>query len=168
MLPDFYAACEYWFLNIENPDGLLRNHEVWCNLYKHKKELDCLRSPHLYKEHAIRNNVSCVGEEDRKQLISKWFVTNAIYTSCHDLISKVLQFDVDGDKSLVIADEKYIEVAKRSMEGIVPLYYNMRKSEPKELNSKNIYDGLNAAFTGGNIGIYSNNISKNMEFRYFH
>ena len=46
------------------------------------------------------------------------------------------------------------------MNGIVPLYYNMRKAEPTQLNNKNIYAGLNAAFTGGNIGIYSNNISK--------
>ena len=46
------------------------------------------------------------------------------------------------------------------MNGIVPLYYNMRKAEPRLLNSKSIYEGLNAAFTGGNIGVYSNNISK--------
>lgn len=36
----------------------------------------------------------------------------------------------------------------------------MRKAEPVQLNSESIYNGLNAAFTGGNIGIYSNNISK--------
>ena len=28
------------------------------------------------------------------------------------------------------------------------------------LNNETIYNGLNAAFIGGNIGIYSNNISK--------
>ena len=36
----------------------------------------------------------------------------------------------------------------------------MRKAEPRILNNQSIYEGLNAAFTGGNIGIYSNNISK--------
>ena len=36
----------------------------------------------------------------------------------------------------------------------------MRKAEPKILNNENIYNGLNAAFTGGNIGLYSNDISK--------
>lgn len=36
----------------------------------------------------------------------------------------------------------------------------MRKASPSILNNENIYNGLNAAFTGGNIGIYSNNISK--------
>lgn len=67
---------------------------------------------------------------------------------------------VDGDKSLVVADRDFIRIAERNMNGIVPLYYNMRKAEPMELNNKNIYSGLNAAFTHGNIGIYSNNISK--------
>lgn len=33
LLPDFYAACEYWFLHKENPDGLLNDGEVYCNLY---------------------------------------------------------------------------------------------------------------------------------------
>lgn len=28
------------------------------------------------------------------------------------------------------------------------------------INNENIYNGLNAAFTGGNIGLYSNDISK--------
>jgi hypothetical protein len=76
------------------------------------------------------------------------------------LISKILQFDVDGDKSLVVADDSIIDVAKKSMNDIVPLYYNMRKASPIQLNNQTIYDGLNAAFIGGNIGIYSNNISK--------
>lgn len=160
LLPDFYAACEFWFLHNDNPAGLLEDKEVWCNLFKNKKELDCLRSPHLYKEHAVRSNVASVGSDERKIAISKWFNTNAIYTSCHDLISKVLQFDVDGDHSLVIGDEKIVDIAKRSMNGVVPLYYNMRKAEPTELNTRNVYAGLNAAFTGSNIGQYSNNITK--------
>lgn len=160
LLPDFYASCEYWFLGNENPDGLLSGQEVWCDLFKNRNELDCLRSPHLYKEHAIRENVANTGDDLRKERISKWFTTKAIYTSCHDLISKVLQFDVDGDHSLVIGDKKFVEIAKKCMTGIVPLYYNMRKAEPTELNNTNIYNGLNAAFTGSNIGQYSNNITK--------
>lgn len=160
ILPDFYAACEYWFLNIQNPDGLLKDGQVWCSLFKHRKELDCLRSPHLYKEHAVRENTACTSTSDRKELLSKWFCTQAIYTSCHDLISKMLQFDVDGDHSLVIGDKKIVEIAKRTMQNIVPLYYNMKKAKPTELNNKNIYNGLIAAFTGSNIGQYSNNITK--------
>ena len=46
------------------------------------------------------------------------------------------------------------------MQGLVPLYYNMRKAAPAIINNDNIYNGLVAAFTGGNIGMYSNDISK--------
>lgn len=46
------------------------------------------------------------------------------------------------------------------MEGIVPLYYNMKKAGSGPINAEALYNGLTAAFTGGNIGIYSNNISK--------
>lgn len=160
LLPDFYAACEYWFMENKNPDGLLDDKEVFCWLFRKAEELDCLRSPHLYKEHAVRNNLAWNGNKEKQEHIREWFDTDAIYTSCKDLISKILQFDVDGDKSLVVADKNIVNVAKNSMKGIVPLYYNMRKASPIQLNNKTIYDGLNAAFVGGNIGIYSNNISK--------
>lgn len=160
LLPDFYAACEYWFNHEENPKGLLDDKEVFCWLFRKYEKLDCLRSPHLYKEHAIRFNIANKVHKDRVAKIREWFTTNGIYTSTHDLISKILQFDVDGDKSLVVADPDFVKIAERNMNKVVPLYYNMRKAEPKLLNSENIYDGLNAAFTGGNIGIYSNNISK--------
>lgn len=118
LLPDFYAACEYWFMGIENPKGLLNDGEVFCWLFRNDDELDCLRSPHLYREHPIRKNMAydenkilkqkvaeynnqCnvkelrqISKETERQLkIRRWFSTDAIYTSCHDLISKVLQFD---------------------------------------------------------------------------
>ena len=171
LLPDFYAACQYWFMDIKNPKGLLADGEVFCWLFRKDEKLDCLRSPHLYKEHAVRKNVACIYDKDknmdinfekkkRQEMIREWFGTDAIYTSCHDLISKILQFDVDGDKSLVVADETIVSIAERNMNGIVPLYYNMKKASPIQLNNQTIYDGLNAAFVGGNIGIYSNNISK--------
>ncbi len=160
LLPDYYAACEYWFAHIENPVGLLNDHEVYCRLFRHSEELDCLRSPHLYKEHAIRLNTANEIYGERAAQIGEWFLTNAVYTSTHDLISKILQFDVDGDKSLVVADQDFIRIAKRNMNDTVPLYYNMRKSEPTMLNSKTIYAGLNKAFTGGSIGTYSNDIAK--------
>lgn len=173
LLPDFYAACQYWFMDIKNPEGLLNDGEVFCWLFRKDEKLDCLRSPHLYKEHAVRKNAACiydrnknknleVNEEKKKRqkMIREWFCTDAIYTSCHDLISKILQFDVDGDKSLVVADEAIVPIAERNMDNIVPLYYNMKKASPIQLNNRTIYDGLNAAFVGGNIGIYSNNISK--------
>lgn len=160
LLPDFYAACEYWFSNIKNPKGLLDDGEVFCWLYRKSEELDCLRSPHLYREHAVRKNIACKRYKERQQKLRKWFQTDAVYTSCRDFISKILQFDVDGDKSLVVSDDTIISVAKRNMHDIVPLYYNMKKASPSILNNETIYNGLSAAFTGSNIGQYSNSISK--------
>ena len=93
LIPDFYAACEYWFGHIKEPKGLLNDGEVFCNLFKNYEKLDCLRSPHLYKEHAIRFNVANKVYGERSEKIRRWFDTNAIYTSTHDLISKILQFD---------------------------------------------------------------------------
>lgn len=153
VLPDLYAVCEKLFLHIENPDGLLQNGEVSCRLYKRAEKLDCLRAPHLYREHAVRKNV--FGED-----IEKWFNTDAVYISCKDLISKVLQCDFDGDTLLVVADKTIIEVAERNMQGIVPLYYDMKKAEPIQLSNMEFYNGMTAAWTGGNIGKISNNITK--------
>lgn len=160
VLPDFYAACEFWFGKNENPQGLLDNGEVFCNLFKRSPKLDCLRSPHLYREHPIRKNVACYDYGERAENIRKWFTTDAIYTSTHDLITKIVMLDVDGDKLLVVANKLFVDIAERNMDGVVPLYYNMRKATPTLLNNKTIYQGLNQAFSHGNIGIYSNNISK--------
>lgn len=85
LVPDLYAMCEWLFLGIENPNGLLGADEVYCSLFRNG-EVDLLRSPHLYKEHAIRMN-------SKNELTKKWFKTNAAYTSCKDLVSKILQFD---------------------------------------------------------------------------
>lgn len=154
VLPDLYAFCENLFMNIETPKGLLENNEVFCRLYENAEELDCLRSPSLYIEHGVRKNVC------KKEELQKWFRTNAIYTSTHDLISRILQFDVDGDRLLVLAQKSIIEIAKRCMQGVNPLYYEMKKAKAELLNSKSIYNGLKLAFIGGNIGVISNNITK--------
>lgn len=153
IIPDMYAFCEYLFNVTKNPNGLLNNNDVYCRLFKNSPKVDCLRSPHLFREHAVRNNVI----DDNK---NKWFITDAIYTSCHDLISKILQFDVDGDRSLVVANKTLVDVAQRSMKNIVPLYYDMKKADPVILTNEEMYNGLNAAYTGGNIGAISNDITK--------
>lgn len=61
---------------------------------------------------------------------------------------------------LIIGNKDFVNIAKRNMEGIVPLYYNMRKAGAVELNGENIFNGLSAAYTGGNIGVISNDITK--------
>jgi hypothetical protein len=151
LCPDLYAFCERLFLGKENPKGLLANGEVYCRLFENGK-VDVLRSPHLYREHAIRNNVL----DDEKK---KWFITEGIYTSIHDPISKMLQFDNDGDKALVIQDEILVKVAERNMQGIVPLYYEMAKAGAEEINPENIYKSLILAYKA-NIGVISNDITK--------
>ena len=70
---------------------------------------------------------------------------------------------VDGDKLLVCSDEILIKVAERCLKefgGIVPLYYDMKKAEGQFITPENLYNGLNAAFVGGNIGVISNDITK--------
>ena len=160
ILPDLYAACEYWFGGVKEPVGLLADGEVFCWLFRKADKLDCLRSPHLYREHAVRRNLAYKGDPDTQRRVREWFCTDALYTSTHDLISKFLMFDVDGDKSLVVADKTLVQVAERNMQGIVPLYYNMKKAAPRILDNASIYAGLSSAFTGSNIGMYSNNITK--------
>lgn len=66
----------------------------------------------------------------------------------------------DGDKLLIIKDRNLTNIAKRNMQGIVPLYYDMKKAKAIELNNNSIYEGMIKAYTSGNIGPYSNNISK--------
>lgn len=152
--PDLYAFCEWLFLGDQNPKGLLSDGEVYCSEYRDGDELACLRSPHLYREWPIR-----VNKKDEE--LDRWFgETKCIYTSCHDLISRILQFDVDGDKALVVRDRTLTRVAKRNMEGIVPLYYEMKKAKGGLITNESLYEGMVKAFTTGNIGPYSNNITK--------
>lgn len=152
--PDLYAFCEWLFLGEQDPKGLLEDGQVYCRDYRDGDELACLRSPHLYREWPIRNNV-------RNEELDKWFgMTKCVYTSCHDTISRILQFDVDGDKTLVIKDRALTKIAKRNMQNIVPLYYEMKKAKGGELSNQALYDGMTKAYTTGNIGPISNNITK--------
>lgn len=151
LIPDLYAFCQRLFLGIVKPTGLLSNGDVFCNVYAEGK-VDILRSPHLYKEHCVRNVI-------KEVKMNKWFITNGIYTSIHDPISKILQFDNDGDKALVIQDELFVSIAERNMKDIYPLYYEMGSAEPEIIDNTRIYDSLLLAFKA-NIGEVSNNITK--------
>lgn len=155
LIPDMYAACQHWFCGIDTPAGLLKDGEVFCRVYKNEPEMDVLRSPHLYKEHCVRHNVYQENEEARR-----WFRTDGIYTSSFDLISKVLQFDNDGDKALVVVDKTIVGAARRNCSDVVPLYYPMAKSGAVQITPEAMYDGMVAAWSGGNIGVISNMISK--------
>lgn len=152
--PDLYAFCEWLFLGEQNPKGLLEDGEVYTSEFKNGEELACLRSPHLYREWPIKQN-------KRNEELDKWFgMTKCIYTSCHDLISRILQFDNDGDKALVVKDRLLTKIAKRNMQGIVPLAYNLKKAKAEQLSTESMYQGMAHAYTGGNIGPISNNITK--------
>lgn len=152
LIPDVFAWMKNVFLGHKVPIGLLRGNEVSCRLYKEEKRLLVNRSPHLYREHAVRDNM--VDERTKK-----WFITDGIYTSTYDLISKILQFDVDGDRALVVADKRLIPIAERNMEGIVPLYYEMGKANPQIVNESNMYESLTKAFKFNNIGKFSNKLT---------
>lgn len=151
--PDLYAYCEWLFLGIQDPKGLLKDNEVAISQFRDGEELDCLRSPHLYFEHCLRTN-------NQSEEVRKWFDTKCIYTASHDLLSRVLALDWDGDILLVTNDRTIKKVVKRNQENYVPLLFDMKKANPVEVNPDNIYNGLIAAFKYGKVGIYSNSCSK--------
>lgn len=154
-IPDMYAACEHWFLGEASPQGLLKNGDVACKTYRGKDKVACLRSPHLYMEWTIRNVV-------HDQSVYDWLYTDGIYTSCHDLISKVLQFDVDGDQLNVIAEPVLIKIAERNIQkyDVVPLLYEMGKAGSTPVNKKEFFSGLKRAHEFSGIGQVSNSLTK--------
>lgn len=157
IVPDVYAWMEYLFLGEENPKGILEDGKVSCSLFENDEVLDCVRNPHCYREHGVNTNV--INNETRK-----WFETNCLYTSCHSLISKLLQFDVDGDFSLVINDKVLVPIAEKNMKDIVPLYYEMPKGKKDSINAENIFDGLEEGFKSKGIAEYSDSFTKAWNF----
>lgn len=154
-IPDLYAACEFWFLKKENPKGLLKNGEVACRIFRRHEKADVLRSPHLYMEHAIRY----ISHDEQ---IYEWFHTNGIYTSCHDLISRILQFDVDGDQLNVVVDPLFVDIAERNVKkyDVIPLFYDAGKSDPEVVSEAGQFHGLKRAHEYSGIGEISNMLTK--------
>lgn len=151
--PNPLTFCEHLFKRIEFPSDILSNNEVYTNQFPNGAELALLRSPSLGKEWGIKIN-------KRNEELDKWLGnTNCIYTSSYDTISKLLSFDCDGDKLLVLQDKNLIKLGKRLMKGVVPLYYEMKKAEASKLTPETIYEGISLAFTSGNIGPASNLIT---------
>lgn len=155
VIPDWYAACEYYFLHEENPKGILEANEVYAKLYERHDQADILRSPSLSFEHAIRKFSH--SEECRK-----WFKTKGIYISCHDFLDRILQLDFDGDMLNVVTEPCIINAAKRKAAQIdfAPLFYDANKAPAKEVNRHNLYESIWLAHEYSGIGVYSNMITK--------
>ena len=152
VIPDLYAYCEYIFKSDKNPKGILNAKEVHCRMFP-QKEILIDRSPSLYKEHWLTFN-------KKRQKHTEWFTTNAIYVNIHDLASKVLMYDCDGDKLLIVNQNTLINVARRNMKGINPLFYEMGVAGCQIINRENIYKSLTYAYKVGNIGKYSNKMTQ--------
>jgi len=155
VLPDFYACCEYWFMGIKNPKGLLAKDEIACKIFRRHDKADVLRSPHLYCEHSIQKIV-------HDQSIYDWFYTNAIYTSCKSMISRILQFDVDGDQLNVIVEPLFVEIAERNVKryDVVPLFYDAEMAYAEPISNESLFNGLKRAHEYSNIGEISNMLTR--------
>lgn len=84
VIPDFYAACERWFLGEEHPKGLLEKDEIVCRPFIKYEKADVLRSPSLYMEHFI-------ARINKDPEVYKWFISDGVVTSVHSLVSRILQ-----------------------------------------------------------------------------
>jgi hypothetical protein len=124
-------------------------------VYYQYDEADVLRSPHLYHEHAVRSIT-------HDPAIYEWFYTGGVYTSCHDLISRILQFDVDGDQLNVVVDPIIVNAAKRNIEkfNVIPLFYDANKAAAEQVSRESMYRGLKRAHDFSGIGIVSNSLTK--------
>lgn len=155
--PDLYAFCEHLFCGEDNPIGLVPKNHVYNKYYDQKGTSDrliCLRSPHLSRyEYGKRDLVK--SEECRK-----WFeyMENDTIVSCHDLLSKTLQMDWDGDEILVCDDKGLLKLAEALPD--VPLYYEMQTAKPQEITKFAIYGTLVKGFENNVIGESSNAITK--------
>ena len=157
IVPDMYAFCEYLFKGEKNPQGLIPKNHVYNKYYDECGDIEnviCLRSPHLSRyEYPKRKLIQ--SDECRK-----WFgaMESDTVVSCHDLISKSLQCDWDGDEVLISADKNLYHVAESLPEE--PLYYEMQKAEAQIIDDEAIYDTLKNGFDNNVIGESSNAITK--------
>lgn len=154
ILSDPCAFCDWLFGKIEIPTGYLADGEVYCNLYKKESKLDILRSPSLSFEHVIRKNM-------RVDNRCKWYETNGLYTSTHDVISKILAFDVDGDEALILVTDWIIKLVEDMIKkyDIKPIYFEMGKAGANTINGENISKSLLFVYHKSNIGKVSNKLT---------
>ena len=153
LCPDLFAFCQWLFLGQDVPEGLIPEGYVYNHYYDDMdmEETCCLRYPHLSDcEHGIRK---VLHSEECKE----WFVGTDTVVSSHDLISKVLQADWDGDHTCLVHDKVFLNVLDRDK---YPLYYDMTKAEPAQISTDAIMTCLTSSFQNENIGFVSNAITK--------
>jgi len=155
VVPDWYAACERWFLGIERPVGLLKKDEIACRPFINYEKADVLRSPSLYMEHSV-NKIT------KDSNVYKWLNSDAIYTSVSSLISRILQFDCDGDQLNAVVEPVIVKVAERNikMYDVIPLFYDAAKAPPEQITKESIFNGLKRAHQFSNIGEISNMLTR--------
>lgn len=154
--PDLYAFCTWLFCGIENPKGIIPHNYVYNSFYNDKpyEVVDCLRSPHLYVEHGIRNLV----KGDVLEKCREWFNNLDTFVSSHDLLCRLLMFDVDGDEILLTPNKTIIECVP---DDIVPLYYIPFEPVRTEINNDAIYQAIVSCMENTQIGDISNVMTKN-------
>lgn len=152
--PDLYAFCEWLFCNIAEPVGLIPKNYVYNSYYNNKNDIDivdCLRSPHLSDtEHGVRNLI-------KSDECKYWFSGTDTVVSTHDLLSKNLMNDWDGDEMLITSSKELIDLVDLEK---VPLYYEMGSSENQQITPDVLYQGLESSFKNSIIGDISNCITK--------
>ena len=147
-MPDMYAFCEYLFMNESNPAGLVPKNQIYSKSFDDKPVTNVcvLRSPHLSGyEYAKRTLI-------KSDKCKEWFVSNDTVLSIHDLNSKTLQLDVDGDEVMVCSDKAIWDLA----EDKPPLYYEMSKATGIQIDNEAIFETLKKAFENCLVGFISN------------
>lgn len=151
--PDLYAFCQWLFCDEENPKGLIPENHVYSKHYNEQEisEVCCIRYPHLSDcEHGIRSLI-------RSEECKEWFSDDDIVISTHDLLTKTLQADVDGDHIFVISDPAFLDCLGEQKS---PLYYQMGSAPKSQITRTEEYQCLERSFDNENIGNVSNAITK--------
>lgn len=154
--PDLYAFCTWLFCGIANPKGIIPRNYVYNSFYNDKpyEVVDCLRSPHLYVEHGIRKLV----KNDILEKCREWFNDFDTIVSSHDLLCRLLMFDVDGDEILLTPNKVIIECVP---DDVIPLYYVPFDPVRSEINNEAIYHAIASCMENTQIGDISNVMTKN-------
>lgn len=151
--PDLFAFCENLFCGIQDPKGLIPAGSVYNAYYNELDvaEVDCLRSPHLGdSEHCIRTLV-------KSNECKEWFNGYDTVVSNHDLITKHLQCDMDGDEMLITSSQELISLVDRDK---LAFYYDMEKADAEQITDDVLYECLVSSFDNSIIGNISNALTK--------